>query len=38
MQYCYAMPMEILKENNIAKPIIRTHTPHPVIIEQERRQ
>ena len=30
--------MEILKENNIAKQIIKKPTSHPVIIDQERKQ
>ena len=31
-------PMEILKEHNIAKQIIKKPTPHLLIIDQERKQ
>lgn len=34
MQYCYTMPIETLKENEIIDEIIGTQTPHLVIFEQ----
>ena len=34
MQYCYTMPIETLKENEVIDEIIGTQTPHLVIFEQ----